>query len=283
MGRAPRAKGLVVDCLSRGPKRWEELVTETGLGKGTLSMALRNLRKSGEVERCLVNEQIHWKFTDKGILPIIAKSLKYEKERIRGNELKLGLMPSLTLSNPEAYWDLVKDYVESSGIRKYLRKANLAIKEDEFMKNLQSYVEQTRNVFISLWLDLVVNFWIDITEPVISVQVFRAFFPNPPDDPKIRETLTNLVDSIIDEINPNLINRIKESIRFTVQNLEILSDIDVLIEGGKLEMGAPLSKGIKKLEEIKIQVEKGIKEGKLDKSVIDMPFKEILNKLEKLS
>ncbi len=68
MGRKAKARELIRHALLRREKRWSQLLEETGLAKGALSMNLRQMQKEKEVVYQPIGRSKLYRLSDRGLV-----------------------------------------------------------------------------------------------------------------------------------------------------------------------------------------------------------------------
>jgi len=256
---AKEARVLLELYTSGGDARWSELkkgLVDIGvMSETTLYLKLKDLKKKdkGYVQRRLIEDEIRWELTPKGMYTALSywapheigtDEFKRELEKWREAQ---GFSVTIQELHPEAWWDLVKEAIKHLKVKQLLRGRS----EEDFMKHMKSYVDQTQRILITLWPQLLHDLIVTLGWVIAATLVYRAFLPTP-----LRKEGANKLDGFIDLLVKSLSGAWAENARDVLQgnfhSLEVLVVLNKAIEEGKIEpitREMPLKEIIKKLQE----------------------------------
>lgn len=216
----------------------------------TLSRCLKSLVDGGLVYRDVHSRR--WTMSHFGRLSIKAEE-QVSKLGLKREFKQSALFLIIKETHPEAWWTLVERTVGEFGIDRYAEQ--LGLSKDEFMRNLKSYTEQTKNAFTGLWSGIVSDSIFDVGVMLALSQSMRAFYPSPLRREDM-EKLARFTDAIVESYAEYWIKYLKDMLSLNVESLEVLAALDRAIKDGKLRPqdfeGEPLEDIIRKLRELKL-------------------------------
>jgi len=216
----------------------------------TLSRCLKSLVDGGLVYRDVHSRR--WTMSHFGRLSIKAEE-QVSKLGLKREFKQSALFLIIKEAHPEAWWTLVERTVGEFGIDRYAEQ--LGLSKDEFMRNLKSYTEQTKNAFTGLWGGIVSDNVLDVGVLLALTQSMRAFYPSPLRREDM-EKLSRFTNAIAESYAEYWIKYLRDILSLNVASLEVLAALDRAIRDGKLRPqdfeGKPLEEIIRKLQELKL-------------------------------
>lgn len=192
----------------------------------TLSHCLKNLAKAGVVERDI--ETRKWKLTTLGRLSIKAHE-QVDNPDMRKHLRQDALFVLFKEAKPDAWWDLVERVARSLEIEKSVKD----LPEEEVLKNLKSYTEQTKHGITAVWSGIMSDMLLDVGVLLAGILLIRSLYPSPLDRVSASKMATT-IRGLVTDWGKITTKNIEQMIAANVLNLEVLVALDKAIRDGKL-------------------------------------------------
>jgi hypothetical protein len=149
-------------------------------------------------------------------------------------------------ARPEAWWDFVESVARSLQIWKHVKD----LPEEEVMKNLKSYTQQTKHAVTAVWSGIISDMILDLGTLLAGILLICSLYPSPMGKDAMSK-MTNVIHNMVTEWGKVTTERIERIVAANVLNLEILVALDKALQDKKLDdsvMKMPVSEVTKKLQ-----------------------------------
>jgi len=233
-GRFPRTEKMEQEVsrllFRRGSLGFTELLDELNrlpedkrIGSpGTLSHCLKSLARAGTVEREI--ETRKWNLTSLGRLSLTVH------EQLSDPKLKERKTLFLVMkeTKPDAWWEIVEGLARSTGLHKRFKD----LPEEEVMKKLKAYTQQTQHAMTRLWWGIASDMILQIGSILAGILLLRSVYPVLMERDSASR-LTTAIRSVVTPWGMSTSQKIEQLIAPYALNLEVLVAWDKAIRDGK--------------------------------------------------
>jgi hypothetical protein len=209
----------------------------------TLSRCLKDLARAGMVERDIDTRK--WNLTSVGRLSLVAHE-QLSNPKVKTPLQQTALFLLVKEARPEAWWDFVESVARSLQIWKHVKD----LPEEEVMKNLKSYTQQTKHAVTAVWSGIISDMILDLGTLLAGILLICSLYPSPMGKDAMSK-MTNVIHNMVTEWGKVTTERIERIVAANVLNLEILVALDKALQDKKLDdsvMKMPVSEVTKKLQ-----------------------------------